>query len=147
MMMTPWKRWQSSKCPISIGQRIESENPTRRRDAKRKNVVDRSTKMALRSAFPSGYNPGVRTLMRSLMRISHFALVALAVVAGALFTACPPPVVPPPPPEQDCPPNRRTCDSDRVCAGGFCDKENDNADGQPPGDGVATADDNLGCCV
>ncbi len=42
--------------------------------------------------------------------------------------------------EQACDANSQICDNDRVCVGGFCDKEND-------GDGIPPFDDLLGCCV
>ncbi len=76
----------------------------------------------------------------------RFSLVVLAALAAAVFTACPPPADGNTPPPQECPANSRTCDSDRVCAGGFCDKDHDSADGTT-GDGIAAADDDLGCCV
>lgn len=41
---------------------------------------------------------------------------------------------------EDCPDARIICDTDRVCSGGFCDKEDD-------GDDVPAVDDLLGCCV
>lgn len=42
--------------------------------------------------------------------------------------------------EQVCEEGARVCDNDRLCGGGYCDKEGD-------GDDVAAADDQFGCCV
>ena len=62
-------------------------------------------------------------------------------VAAALGAGCPGNTGPTDAgPDQVCADGARVCDNDRLCGGGFCDKDND-------GDEVAAADDQFGCCV
>lgn len=73
---------------------------------------------------------------------SRLVLLASVFTTAGLFAGCPGEVESPDagPPAQICAANSRPCDNDRLCAGGFCDKDND-------GDDVKGDADPLGCCV
>jgi hypothetical protein len=74
-----------------------------------------------------------------VMRIAHgYAALFVLCVLGA--SACPSPTPPPRPViDQVCAEGVRVCDNDRLCVGGFCDKESD-------GDDIPFEADALGCC-
>lgn len=77
-----------------------------------------------------------------MMLSSHrWGVLASLSVVAALAAACPPPPAGGDAgPEQVCAGGARVCDNDRLCGGGYCDKDGD-------GDDVAAADDQYGCCV
>lgn len=67
--------------------------------------------------------------------------LASLVAASAFFLGCPEPLGNGDAgPQQECGEGIRQCDNDRLCGGGYCDKDGD-------GDELAAADDPLGCCV
>lgn len=72
----------------------------------------------------------------------RLVLLASVLTTAGLFAGCPDPGAGPDAGvvEQVCAANSRVCDNDRLCGGGFCDKEDD-------GDDIAAADDQFGCCV